>query len=307
MYNVQDYLAVCLDSLLAQLPTTAQVVMVNNGSTDRSGEICEEYARRYPQLCVIHQENSGVSGARNTALAHATGEYLLWVDPDDWVAPDWFARIDREVCEYAPDLIQFDYTEWEDGKCRLKSYGAPAGQVDTHQYLMDIVRDIRLNSTLWSKAFKRSLFDGIRFDLSLQCLEDYAILHHVILRARNIRYISEALYYYRIRSTSLVRTLNLDVAFASYEVAVQRLAELTGSIDSNEMNGVLLQARSFLRNFYLAGSPEKYRPQFRTCRKVILTNALGVLREREQPLSFRVKTLLLCVPGSGRLMKKPAK
>ena len=90
IYNVEKYLPVCLDSILAQTYKNLEIILVDDGSPDGSGTICDEYASRDSRFVVVHQKNGGVSVARNTGLDHATGDYIGIVDPDDWIEPNMY-------------------------------------------------------------------------------------------------------------------------------------------------------------------------------------------------------------------------
>ena len=102
IYNSEATLQRCLDSLLSQPCPDAELLLINDGSTDRSGEICQEYARRYPNLICRTTENRGVSAARNLGLELAQGTYILFVDSDDYVSPDYFRAIDRSLAQGDP-------------------------------------------------------------------------------------------------------------------------------------------------------------------------------------------------------------
>ena len=105
VWNVDQFLEKCLDSLLCQTYDNLQIILVDDGSLDASGQICDIYAKKDRRIEVIHQENAGVCNARNTALRHVKGDYIGFVDPDDWAAPDMFEYllqgIERENADIA--------------------------------------------------------------------------------------------------------------------------------------------------------------------------------------------------------------
>lgn len=292
VYDVRAFVETCLQSVFRQIPPDVQVILVDDGSTDGSGEICDAYARRYPQAEVLHLSHRGVGAARNAGLRAARGEYLLWVDPDDWVSEAWFQAIDEAISKRRPDLLVFDFIEWEDGQKRQSAYGRSGGAIDRELFLSDVTRDIRMNSSLWNKVIRKALYDGLQFDETLRCLEDYALLHHLILRADSVLYCPLFLYHYRIRSDSLVRTRNLDVSYQSYLVALQRKAEIEATGRTCDSMGCVLQAKGFCRNYYVFGLPNAFKPIYRECCKLIRKNRIRVLRERELPVKHRIK---LCV------------
>ena len=301
VYQVEGYLKACLDSVFGQIPRDMQVILVDDGSTDASGAICDEYAQRYPQTQVIHQGNRGVAAARNAGLQAAEGEYLLWVDPDDWVAENWFSEIDRAIDEEAPDVLVFDYCEDEDGARREMRYGRKAGSLDKQLFLSDISRDIRMNSSLWNKVMKRALFSGLSFDERLRCLEDYALLHRLIMRADAIEYRPLFLYYYRIRHSGLVRTPDLAISYQSYLTALARKNDLAGADMDFGWLGCVLQARGFCRNYYRMGMPREYAQAFGACRKMILTHVREILKENELKWTHRIKLILIAFPVLGKI------
>lgn len=111
VYNVKEYLAKCLDSLISQdLPQeTYEIIVVNDGSTDISGEIAEEYSKKYSNIILINQENQGLSGARNTGLANARGEYVQFVDSDDYLEENVLGGLLKQIEEYSLDVLRFKY------------------------------------------------------------------------------------------------------------------------------------------------------------------------------------------------------
>lgn len=178
VYNVEEYLPCLLHSLIPQISESCQIILVDDGSTDRSGVLCDQFADSCSQIEVIHQKNGGVAAARNAGLMVAHGEYLLWADPDDLVAPDWFFQINQILSQGRPDILQFDYIELEGEKRNPRCYDRNDGYIDKEVYLRDVVRDVRVNSALWCRAFHRSLFEGMHFDetLRVDSISTYGIL-----------------------------------------------------------------------------------------------------------------------------------
>jgi len=129
IYNVEPYLRECVDSLLAQTLEDIEILLVDDGSPDRCGEIADEYARRDSRITAIHQKNAGLGPARNTGIAHATGEYVGFVDSDDWVKPMMFERLYAAALQYRADIVVGGHRDMVRGKdCR--TYRHPlAGRV----------------------------------------------------------------------------------------------------------------------------------------------------------------------------------
>lgn len=109
VYNVAAYLERCMDSILSQSFKDYEIVLVDDGSTDASGQICDGYAEKYPNIRVIHKLNGGLASARNAGLELAEGEYVWWVDSDDWIEPGALEQLHKASCENMPDIVKFHY------------------------------------------------------------------------------------------------------------------------------------------------------------------------------------------------------
>lgn len=301
VYQVGDYIEECLDSVFSQLPQGVQVILMDDGSTDGSGEICEVYSKKHSCTQVFHQANKGVAAARNIGLHAANGEYLIWVDPDDCVTSDWFHSIDTVIQQENPDILLFDYYEWRNETRIKRSYNRPAGKIDKEIFLNDVVKDIRINSSLWNKVFRRALFDSLQFDESLLCLEDYSLLHKLIMLADNIYYQPLCLYVYRIRNSGLVRTLNLEISYQSYLTALKRKQEIEASGRTCNIMGCLLQAKGFCWNYFLAGCPAQKKAYFSVCRRIILKHTLEILCEKDLSRRHRIELLTTISPRVQRI------
>lgn len=292
IYNMAAYLADCLDTVAPQLGAGDQLLLVDDGSTDESADILRRYAARFPGIEVIGKPNGGVGSARNAGLAHARGEYIAWVDPDDWVAPEWLGAIREALEATRPDILVFDYVLHRDGDCWPCVYGRAAGRVDADDFLCDLTRDVTVKSTLWNKVCRRTLFSGLAFDETLTLLEDYDLLHHLVMRAKHIEYRPQALYHYRLRDNGLTKTRGLDKSFRSYLVAEKRRREIESSGRFCHPMGVVIQAYWFCHWYYLAGSPRAFRRECRICRWAILRRLPELWHE---PLLHGARKKLRCI------------
>lgn len=300
VYNVAEYIRQCMGAVVPQLDDDVQLILVDDGSTDGSGAICDEYA---PRAQVIHQPNRGVAGARNAGLAAAQGEYLVWVDPDDWVAPDWMAKI-RAGVQDAPDMLLFDYRAWENDAVSECRYGREAGEQPVERVLEDVERDLTLKSALWNKVMRRELFAGIRFDESLKLLEDYDVLHHLLMRMKTVVYLPELLYEYRIRADGLTCTRGMDVSYRSFLVAEKRRREVEATGRRCNPIGVAVQAKWFCHFYYLDGNPEAFRKEFLACRRAIWRGMPGILTDEVLPRRRKIGFALWAMPGVSGLYRR---
>ena len=147
VYNSSAYLRTCCDRVLHQSYTNLELVLVDDGSTDGSSAICDEYAKRYDNVQVVHQSNGGESAARNTGLSVAQGEYIMWVDSDDWIDPDWVASYMELAVDQAVDVVVAGRVTGQ--------YGYPQALI---QYLLN-----HIEHTIWISCVRRVLFDGLSF------------------------------------------------------------------------------------------------------------------------------------------------
>lgn len=196
VYNAERTLRRCLDSLVGQQFSDYELLLINDGSTDDSDAICREYANTYPCVRYFAKENGGVSSARNLGLEQAEGEYILFVDSDDYVSENYFASLSDALENAAADLLLFGYrnfggvsTEWDTGVFYENTEVGVAEQISSamRQYLF---------SSLLSKAFKRQIIEqhNIRFANDLAIGEDQAFIFTYAMHIRSIGSIGYHLY-----------------------------------------------------------------------------------------------------------------
>lgn len=196
IYNAEKTLARCLDSILRQPFSDYELLLINDGSGDGSDAICREYASTYSCVRYFAKENGGVSSARNLGLEQAKGEYILFVDSDDYVSEDYFALLSHTLESNAVDLLMFGYrnfggasTEWDTGVFCEETESGVAKRISfaVCQYLF---------SSLLSKAFKRQIIerDNMRFGNDLAIGEDQAFIFTYAMHIRSIGSIEDHLY-----------------------------------------------------------------------------------------------------------------
>lgn len=202
VYNVAPYLRECLDSVLAQTYTDWEAICVDDGSTDESGAILDEYSARDARFRVIHNQNAGVSAARNKALESTTGEWLLFLDADDKIADNMLQPIISAINLnlQKPEMVIFAYKTFDgEGKC---SEISSSGVIDVIDDLDKFIPFSVVDGALWCRCYKRSLVGNIKFS-PISIGEDRVFCANVVDRitGRVIRLDSE-LYYYRSRGGS---------------------------------------------------------------------------------------------------------
>lgn len=232
VYNVADYLPKCMDSLLCQSCEDWEIILVDDGATDgKCPALCDEYAASYPELVrVIHQPNGGLGAARNTGLEQARGDYVLFVDSDDTVAPDTLSRLEEEIERRPADMYVFSFRYvYEDGT-QSPAEARPAALAGEALTLQDRPEMLLDPPMAWCRLCRRSLFldHGIRFPGRVW-YEDLCTTPSLLLHAKTIVQLEDPFYGYLIRQGSIMRSSNLkrnleilnalDMARAPFEKA----------------------------------------------------------------------------------------
>lgn len=196
-YNIEEYLPRCLDSLLAQTYPDIQIIVVDDGSTDSTGEICDSYGATHSDILVIHRENGGLSAARNTGLSVATGDYIGYVDGDDWIEPDMYRKM-LLACEmHGAEMAICSYREIGNDEFSGTFSGEEyvlSGEEALETYVCDN-KTYHIYNSVWSKLFRRDIVDGILFPEGKKS-EDILYTTRALLRSKVCVFVDEPFYNY---------------------------------------------------------------------------------------------------------------
>ena len=208
VYRVEQYLRRCVDSVLAQTYTQIEVILVDDGSPDGCPAICDAYAREDGRVRVIHQKNAGLSGARNRGIEAAEGEWLAFVDSDDYLAPEFLERLYRACVDTDSEM---SVCRWEYVKGEQPIPECGSGAVRTYsgrEMLANLSRpDGAYFVVAWNKLYRRELFQDIRYPLG-RIHEDEATTYRVYARVNRAAYVDSSLYGYFVTPTSITRGFN---------------------------------------------------------------------------------------------------
>lgn len=210
VYNVEKWLSRCIASILAQTYTNFELLLIDDGSSDHSGVICDEYAGRDPRVRVLHKSNGGVSSARNLGLGNARGEWIAFCDADDYVSPYYLENLYKAAS--APDIdLVFNYAIVDcNGKAEKETYPEKVIHLNELSELF-LYNDLIWHTSTWSKLFKRSIIysQNLRYIEDVHIGEDALFLFNYILNCRRIKVICTCDYHYIIRNTdSLTHRVN---------------------------------------------------------------------------------------------------
>ena len=227
IYNVGEYLPRCVDSLVAQTYPELEILLVDDCSTDNSLQVAQEYAQRYPGKCRLVQRphNGGLSAARNSGIAAASGQWLTFVDSDDWVTPDYVQTLmETAAAESADVVLSGIYSYYSNDNCHEVS---PFGDLTTQSPRGEIVALSR--SYACTRLFRKELFvdHGILFPEDIRRAEDMATIIPIMTRAKKIAIVRKPMYYYFQRPASISNQNfdKVDVSF--YPKTVKRMTELS--------------------------------------------------------------------------------
>ncbi len=193
---MENYLAQSLDSVLAQTFKDFECVLVDDGSKDNSLEICNEYAKKDKRFVVVHQENGGRSAARNTGLDHAKGDLITFLDPDDWIHPEYLERLLELKEKHGAEMSAVSFIKTSD-----RAYQPVKSEISIKEYTgKDFADNMNkvfhpLGDQLWARLYDKKVFDGLRFPLGKD-YEDVNLIFRVVYPLKKVVYSTEVLYYY---------------------------------------------------------------------------------------------------------------
>lgn len=239
IYNAELYLAQCLSSIQGQSFSDFEVLMVNDGSTDASRDICAGFAQSDSRFLLLNKENSGVSASRNFALSHARGKYLQFIDSDDWLTPDAVETLYHSSESTGCDLTVCHFYRV------LEDHAAPRGHIRTERVLTrreyaEEMMKAPANyyyGVLWNKLYRRSLVENVhlQFDPQVKWGEDFLFNLQYLEHVRLISAVAKPIYYYRKREDSLVNShLSLRKTIAMKKDTFQAYKELYQKLDLYE-------------------------------------------------------------------------
>ena len=212
IYNVEDYLPKCIDSIINQSFENLEIILVNDGSTDSSGLICEKYSELDDRIVVIHKENGGLSSARNVGLNIASGNLVAFVDSDDYIDYQMYEKLYNNMNNYNSDIAICDYYYVKNKKINKHYFNGKS----TSFYSEGKEKFINLQNQYdcltvysWNKLYKKYIFDNIRFPNG-RIFEDSFIICDILNKANRVSYIIEPLYFYVYRTNSIVNSFSIN-------------------------------------------------------------------------------------------------
>lgn len=226
IYNVEKLLPRCLDSILSQTYRNLDVVLVDDGSPDGCAVICDNYAEKDSRFHVFHQKNGGVSNARNRGVAEAKGELIAFIDPDDYVEPDFIEFLYKLLVDNDADIAACGALEvYPSGRTQPQCEDTALHIMDSREAMERMCYNDGFFITLWDKLFKASLFEGVKFPEG-KLFEDTGTTYKLVHHAEKIAVCGELKYYYMISANaSSITTSTFRMSKLDYVEMADRMAQ----------------------------------------------------------------------------------
>lgn len=307
-YNAEQYVGFCLDTVIAQTHKNLEIIVVDDGSTDNTGKICDEYANKDSRIKVIHQENKGVSAARNIGLDNIKGEYLILVDADDFIEPQTIELLLFDCTEYNSEIIIYDSIDVSEMKFvdhvitnNVRTYSST--------FLLQNLELLSNRESACTRFFHKSIFDKLRFPLNKR-YEDSYISYQTIELSNTVSFTDAKLYYYYLSENSFMRSSfsakNYDIIYSydnKIDILIRNNCEKSAQIVYRDylytVSGMIGQTK-YCKGFSHKFKKEKIkelRKKYRELRKINKNNPYFKGRFR------LVSDLLYCFPIIKKLHK----
>lgn len=219
VYKVEKYLVECIESILNQTYKDFELLLIDDGSPDCCPQICENFAKKDPRIIVIHKKNGGLSDARNSGLDIAKGNYIMFVDSDDFISTNALEILINVAKKHTADIVQAEATR------DISKLGvvieSPINTFDSGEYAFtDYLVKHSIKDMAWAKLYRRNLFDGIRYPVG-QYNEDTLTTYKLLLAAKKVVCISSPIYFYRINNNGITHGDYNVKHFAAHDIPKQ--------------------------------------------------------------------------------------
>lgn len=272
IYNAEKYIRRCVDSIVGQSYRNLEIILVDDGSTDATPGILDEYAGADERVRVIHKANVGHAHSRNTGLEAASGEFITFMDCDDYMYPDFMEKMYGAICEDDSDLAccSFNYVDVDGNKLGWSEPELARTFVDSIDAQRDFLTTFRIEGFSWNKLVRRSILidGGIRYPEDQKAFVDMFLWYRSLSASRRVSYVPDKLYNYYQMPTSVVHTIN-DVKLQNYRTTLGNIrkmahdnglaAESDYYVSSRMLRQMTDQIKLDVKSGFKSGFYRKYR------------------------------------------------
>ena len=301
VYNVERYLEKCIDSILKQTYTNLEVILIDDGSIDSSPKICDMYKKKDDRVRVIHKVNEGVSVARNMGLDIAQGDFIIFIDSDDYVHNQMIEILYKGIIENNSDISMCEYKNvLEDEVIKEEKYDEKLLRFENYtniEALSNLKSDKMINYVVvWNKLYKRKLFDNLRYKEG-KIHEDEFIIHKILYKCNRISYLHKQLYYYLKRNNSIMASKGNDAMLDCLDAQEERI-KFYEAIGQKKLikDAELMYVARFLDYYNRLRNSEKNDNQF--IKKIIQrfrSRIFGLLVNNNFTIKERFLFVILCI------------
>lgn len=266
VYNVEDQIDRCVESLIEQTYPAIEIILVDDGSKDSSGTKCDEWAAKDFRIKVIHQPNKGLSGARNSGLDIASGDYILFVDSDDYLTTDATEKLLTQLRRLNADVMSCGFASVYDGDVPESRFTSERPAIwSGHESIIQMMRTNNICTVAWNKLYKASLWEDVRFPEG-RLHEDEATTYKILYKAKLVGYMPECLYKYYQRPGSLMNA-GLEGRYGDYILAIKdRILFFTENNEKDLVQHSLVSLLDYIKYVYrnsTAGKKGELAEEFR--------------------------------------------
>ncbi len=307
LYNVKDYADECIESLVKQSYKDLEIILVDDGSKDETAAIVDKWAAQDDRIKAIHQANGGLSAARNTGMANATGECIAFIDGDDSVKENYFEVLVKNMESTGADMTgvgRYENVPGEDTFRYFSSVDSLTVYNDPRDYMYDIYSDkdkrfFQSGIVVWGKIYKRGIWDGIDFPVGRNN-EDSWVFPRVMTRCKKIAISPDQLYFYRKRSGSIMSNVNEKLVFSKIDSWMSQINFWRNSKDSRAEELLSICEKYICHYIYTNAEymdsdyGKKLKPEYKAMVRHILSTKY---------LSFKTKAKYLTFARTGKIFK----
>lgn len=298
IYNVEKYLNRCVDSILKQSFVNFELILVNDGSTDSCAQICDNYSKMDKRVRVIHKENGGAADSRNAGLDIAKGEYIGFVDSDDWIENNMYEILFKKAKKFKADVVICRALRIENGKTfPLREYNW--GNIKIFNSI-EALKELFLGGIDCSnctKIYKKSLYKSIRFPIG-KINEDFVVLYKIFNKSEKIIYIKDILYNYEMRKDSITTSTfsikNFDCYYnakEAYEYAMNNLPDIKSQAEYYYYYITFCIFKQLLfQNIY-----KEYKNEYYELLNTLRLNILNIIKNRHINNKFKCSFIYISV------------
>lgn len=248
VYNVEEYLDRCIESIVTQTYTNLEIILIDDGSTDGSARKCDEWSQKDGRIIVIHKENGGVSSARNKGLEIASGKYIGFVDSDDYVRKNMYEVLLNKIKDTKSDMCFCNLLYVTDSNREEKSQLCFDDSNDKKQIMHKMFESHNANFAVWNKLIKRECIQNIRFDETIKIYEDALFVFTCLDKIEKVSFVKDDLYCYVVtREDSALHKFNIKSKITILEAMI-KMDEI---LNQNDISERFFQQADFIGRVYL--------------------------------------------------------